>query len=78
MEYWKSIKGYEGLYEVSSLGKTMTGKTRPQPVICIETKQRFPSMRQCVVTIGNHACIEGLKKAIVANRLYHGRTYIRA
>ena len=65
-------------HAVNILGKTMTGKTYPQPVICLETRQRFPSMQQCIATIGNHACIEGLKKAIAANRLYHGRTYIRA
>lgn len=58
------------------LGNTMAGKTFPKRIKCIETDTVFPSMLQTVNWIGNHACIEGLKKAIVANRKYHDYTFI--
>ena len=32
-------------------------------------------MKQAVEFLGNHACNEGIKKAIVANRPYHGYTF---
>ena len=32
-------------------------------------------MRQAVLFLGNHACNEGIKKPIEANRLYHGYTF---
>ena len=34
-------------------------------------------MNQCIIALGNNACIEGLNKAIRANRQYHGYTFIR-
>ena len=58
------------------LGNTMAGKTFPKKVKCIETDTVFPSMLQAVAYIGKHACIEGLKKAINANRKYHNYTFI--
>ena len=32
-------------------------------------------MKQAVEFLGNHACNEGIKKAILANRPYHGYTF---
>lgn len=65
-------------HSVKILGKTMKGKTYPKPVKCVETGVIFESMNKCVKYIGNRACIEGLNKAIEANRLYHGYTFVRA
>ena len=59
------------------LGKTMKGKTYPKKVKCIETGIVYNSMNQCVIALGNTTCIEGLKKAIIANRPYYGYTFIR-
>jgi hypothetical protein len=33
-------------------------------------------MRQAVEFLGNHACNEGIKKAIDAGRKYHGYTFV--
>ena len=33
-------------------------------------------MKQAVEFLGNKACIEGLKKAILATRKYHGYNFI--
>ena len=54
------------------LGKTMKGKTNSHAVYCKELDRIFPSMKQAVEFLGNHACNEGIKKAILANRPYHG------
>ena len=54
------------------LGKTMKGKTNSHAVYCKELNRIFPSMKQAVEFLGNHACNEGIKKAILANRPYHG------
>ena len=62
-------------HSVNILGKTMKNKTYPKKVKCIETNVEFSSMKKAVETIGNRACIEGLKKAILAKRKYHGLTY---
>lgn len=64
-------------HAVMKLGKTMAGKTYPKPVYCIETKTLYKSMNECVKYLGNRACIEGLNKAIRANRKYHGVTFTR-
>lgn len=64
-------------HAVAKLGKTMVGKTYPKPVYCIETKMYYKSMNECVRHLGNRACIEGLNKAIKANRKYHGVTFTR-
>jgi len=63
-------------HSVKILGKTMKGKTAPKPVKCIELDKIFSSMKQAVEFLGNHACNEGIKKAIIANRKYHGYTFI--
>ncbi len=63
-------------HSVNVLGKTMKGKTTSKPVKCIELDKTFTSMRQAVEFLGNRACNEGIKKAIVANRKYHGYTFI--
>lgn len=64
------------IHSFSTLGNTMSGKTYPKKVKCIETGVEYPSMLQAVRALGDNACIEGLKKAINANRLYHGYTFI--
>lgn len=63
------------LHSVRVLGKSMKGKTNSKPVYCKELDKNFKSMKQAIEYLGNHACIEGLKKAINANRLYHGYTF---
>lgn len=63
-------------HSINVLGKTMKGKTTSKPVKCIELDKTFTSMRQAVEFLGNRACNEGIKKAIVANRKYHGYTFI--
>lgn len=63
-------------HSINVLGKTMRGKTTSKPVKCIELDKTFTSMRQAVEFLGNRACNEGIKKAIVANRKYHGYTFI--
>lgn len=62
-------------HAVNVLGKTMKGKTNPKTVLCVELNKTFKSMRQAVLFLGNHACNEGIKKAIDANRPYHGYTF---
>lgn len=64
-------------HSVNTLGKTMRGKTYPKKVKCIETDIVYNSMNRCIIALGNNACIEGLNKAIRANRQYHGYTFIR-
>lgn len=56
------------------LGNTMKGKTNPVSVSCVTTNKVFPSMSEAVRflhSLGYSACIEGIKKAIKADRLYH-------
>lgn len=62
-------------HAIKVLGKTMKGKTNPKAVYCVELDKTFKSMRQAVEFLGNHACNEGIKKAIIANRPYHGYTF---
>lgn len=64
------------LHGYRTLGNTMTGKTYPKRIKCIETDTIFPSMVQTINWIGNSACVEGLKKAIRANRKYYDYTFI--
>lgn len=63
-------------HSVDILGKSMKGKTNSKPVYCIELKKPFKSMKQAVEFLGNKACVEGLKKAILATRKYHGYNFI--
>ena len=62
-------------HAINILGKTMKGKTNSKPVYCKELDKSFKSMKQAVEFLGNHACNEGIKKAILANRHYHGYTF---
>ena len=64
------------LHSFRILGNNMTNKTYPKRIKCIETDTIFASMSKCVQVIGESACIEGLKKAIKANRKYHNFTFI--
>lgn len=64
------------LHSFRNLGNTMTGKTFPKRIKCIETNMIFPSMLKTVAWIGNNSCIEGLKKAINAGRKYHDYTFV--
>lgn len=70
LEWCTNLENQHHAYEV--LGKTMKGKTNSRAVYCEELDRIFPSMRAAVEFLGNHACNEGIKKAIVANRSYHG------
>ena len=63
-------------HAIKVLGKTMKGKTNSKPVYCKELDREFKSMKQTIEFLGNHACNEGIKKAIVANRPYHGYTFL--
>lgn len=63
-------------HAIKVLGKTMKGKTKPKPVKCIELDKEFKSMKAAVEFLGGSACNEGIKKAIVANRKYHGYTFV--
>lgn len=63
------------LHSFRNLGNTMTGKTFPKRIKCIENNIIFPSMLQTIAWIGNNSCIEGLKKAINAGRKYHDYTF---
>ena len=62
------------LHSHSVLGNTMRGKTYPKKVEAIFPKEgdriEFNSMSDAIKFLGV-GCIEGLKKAIVANRVYH-------
>lgn len=62
-------------HAINVLGKTMKGKTNPKPVYCVELDKTFKSMKQAVEFLGNHACNEGIKKAILAGRPYHNYTF---
>lgn len=62
-------------HSIDVLGKSMKGKTNPKKVFCKELDKIFPSMNIAIQYLGNHACIEGIKKAILANRKYHGYTF---
>lgn len=63
------------IHSVNILGKTMKGKTNAKPVYCKELDKIFSSMKQATEFLGNHACIEGIKKSILASRSYHGYTF---
>ena len=65
------------LHSVRVLGKSMKGKTYPKRVMSIENSKVYSSMSQCIEALGNHACVEGLNKAIRFNRKYHGFTFVR-
>ena len=53
----------------------MKGKTFPRKILCLSDNIQHASMSDTIKSIGNNACIEGLKKAIKANRPYHGKYY---
>ena len=63
-------------HSVHILGKTMKGKTGPKPVKCIELDKEFRSMKAAVEFLGDHACNEGIRRAIDAGRKYHGYTFV--
>lgn len=63
------------LHSHRELGNTMKGKTFPRKILCLSDNVQYASMSGTIKSIGNNACIEGLKKAIKANRLYHGKHY---
>lgn len=63
------------LHAVNVLGKTMKGKTAPKKVYCVETDTIYNSMSEVIRWLQDHACVEGLNKAIAANRKYHGYTF---
>ena len=56
------------------LGNTMKGKTYPRKIKCEDLNIIFNSMSDCIRFL-NTGCIEGLKKAIKANRKYHNHTF---
>lgn len=62
------------LHSHSILGNTMKGKTHPRKVEATFIKEGdrivFNSMSDAIKFLGT-GCIEGLKKAIVADRVYH-------
>lgn len=62
-------------HSVNVLGKSMKGKTLPRPVKCIENDMIFDSMSKAIEFVGKPSCVEGLKKAIIAERKYHGYTF---
>lgn len=62
-------------HSIDELGKSMKGKTTPKSVRCIENGTIYKSMSEAVRFIGKPSCVEGLHKAINANRLYHGYTF---
>lgn len=62
-------------HSVDVLGKSMKGETAPKAVRCIENDTIYKSMSEAVRLIGKPSCVEGLHKAINANRLYHGYTF---
>lgn len=57
------------------LKNSMKGKTFPKKVKCVTDNTEYSSMSEVIRKIGNKACIEGLKKAIKANRPYHNKIY---
>jgi hypothetical protein len=61
------------LHSHNILGNTMKGKTFSRKVYRYSENQvlHYESMSRAIKSIGK-GCIEGLKKAIVANRVYHG------
>ena len=61
-------------HSVNILGKSMKGKTHPKRIMCKELNKEFNSMNS-VVKFLNTGCIEGLKKAIKANRKYYNYTF---
>ena len=63
------------LHSHNVLNNTMKGKTYPKKVICIDENITFSSMLETIKWIGGTSCIEGLKKAIKANRLYHNHKF---
>ena len=56
------------------LGNSMKGKTYPKKIKCEDLNIIFNSMSDCIRFL-NTGCIEGLKKAIKANRKYHNHTF---
>jgi len=63
------------IHSHSVLGNTMRGKTSPIKIYCADIDKTFLSMSEVMRFLHElgytTACIEGLKKAINANRLYH-------
>lgn len=74
LEWCTNTENQRHAYNV--LGKTMKGKTNSKAVYCKELEKIFPSMRSAIEFLGNHACNEGIKKAIKAGRPYHGYNFI--
>lgn len=60
-------------HSIKCLGNTMKGKTYPKRVWIIDENKNimFDSISKLISYIGC-GCIEGVKKAIKANRTYHG------
>lgn len=52
----------------------MKSKTAPKKIYCEENNKIFNSMNQTIEWL-NNGCIEGLNKAIKANRKYHNYTF---
>ena len=63
------------LHSYNVLNNTMKGKTYPRKVLCVDENITFPSLLNTVQWIGGTSCIEGLKKSIKANRLYHNHKF---
>lgn len=63
------------LHSSRVLGNSMVGKSFPKKVKCLDDNTIYDSMSDVIRAIGNHSCIEGLKKAIASNRPYHGKSY---
>lgn len=67
------------LHSYRVLGNSMKGKTFPIKIECITLNTCFNSMSDTIKYLHSKgyttACIEGLKKAIKANRLYHNHKF---
>lgn len=62
------------LHSTRILGKSMVGKTFPKKVLCVDTNTAFDSLSKVVEWLGE-GCIEGINKAISANRAYHSHKF---
>lgn len=67
------------LHSFRILNNTMKGKTYPIKIYCNNLNKTFKSMSEVIEYLHNigykTACIEGLKKSIKANRLYHNHSF---
>ena len=67
-EEWRDIKGYEGSYQVSNLGRAVK-------IHCVEKDKTYESVSSAARD--NHMANETIRLSIIENRKAKGLTFMR-